>query len=80
MDKNTDWESCLENLSELPPKLQYAIIWLINNLEVAVKMCEASCLTGTERDKLMKRAIDSDDSVLKILLILDKVLKQNSQQ
>ena len=80
MDKNTNGENYLEKLSELPPKLQNAIIWLINNFEVAVKICEASCLTDTERDQLMKKAIESNDYILRILLILENILKQNSQK
>lgn len=77
MQNNSDWEECLQKIALLSPKRQRAVAWLIDNFEFAVKVCEATNLTQTQRDHLMKRARETDDTVMGLLLIFDKILKSD---
>lgn len=79
MMNNETWEKCLKTISELPPKWKSTFVWLINNFDFAIKICESSNLTETEMNYLIEKATEADDTVLELLITLKSVLNKSGE-
>ena len=57
-------------IQELSPKEQSAVIWLIRHFHVATELVKAERMEPDEWEASLHRAIESDDALMKILLLL----------
>ena len=62
----------LDRIGELPEDWQYAIGWLIEHRVYAAKLCRVKPLTQEERSMYMDCAIQSDNTMMMVLLLFEK--------
>lgn len=60
-------------IQELSPKEQSAVIWLIRHFHVATELVKAERMEPDEWEASLHRAIESDDALMKILLLYHKI-------
>ena len=60
-------------IQELSPKEQSAVIWLIRHFRVATELVKAERMEPDEWEASLHRAIESDDALMKILLLYHKI-------
>ena len=60
-------------IQELSPKERDAVIWLIRHFRVAMELVKSERMEPDEWEASLHRAIESDDALMKILLLYHKI-------
>lgn len=70
MDDRIENEECIvERIKALPPHLQTAFIWLIDNIDTVDKIVEGQELTGEQTEQYIKVAHERKDYALLLLVM-----------
>ena len=67
-------EALIDRIEALPENQRNAVCWLIENWGFAVKLCKVKPLTEAERAQWMRRAMENDDALMFVLLMLERCI------
>ena len=77
-DTSINLEKLEEEIKSNPGKMQWALYWVITNIDLAIKICEASYITPDDLECKIENALNKKDYILYILLLLYKHIKSEN--
>lgn len=64
----------LQCISKLSESERRAVLWLLENYELAIEICKAESLSDEKRDSLMKRGVEKDDVLFQVLSLFERMI------
>ena len=77
-DTSINLEKLEEEIKSNPDEMQWALYWVITNIDLAIKICEASYINPDDLECKIENALNKKDYILYILLLLYKHIKSEN--
>ena len=65
-------KSLTDKIVSLPEKQRDAMAWFIEYRDYVVALCKVEPLTPEQREEYMERALENDDAMMTLLLVVEK--------
>lgn len=77
MEITSDEKKLLDNFNSMPPEMQRATEWIINNLDLVRQLTRGKAMPEEKLEKYLKTAYEKEDYFSVALLTYQKVLDQS---